>query len=184
MSALIKTPIIDKNGKATHVNRRPDESHESFSARVAALSTPLPHSNAPVLMLMDKEYFGRDIRVVLTHLDEGVSGAYDEDNPHDTPLARVDIFVHRRIAEALDTDEDTGDAIWYFPSEYSICTRIDARSDESGIESWLMDNGTALEAAINSNLIAGRNATAQEMIPRFLEQAETSDLSGRIKLDS
>lgn len=68
-------------------------------------------------------------RACFTDLGEGISGEYDETDPTDEPLLRVDVQVRAgagRVAEedaSLYNPDDTG---WWTARDGSLCTNVNA----------------------------------------------------------
>ena len=60
-----------------------------------------------------------DLKVYLSYCDEGINGDYNEDDPEDEPLLRID--VHARNEEGDD---------WNDEASYSTCTGFCAWTDE------------------------------------------------------
>lgn len=181
---LIPTQVPDRRGFMTTRNKLPDAPSEANAARLdglradvarASLSTP---TLTPVLMDADRSFSGSNVKVVLTYLDEGLNGEYDDSDDSDVPLARVDVFVNKRIADQLGETE-TADGDWYSVSGSSICTRIDARADESSINNWLGTNGSALDSAMSAS-ISGEGGSP---ISEFIGWAEGATINTRTRAD-
>lgn len=183
---LIPTQVPDKRGFLTTRNKLPEgTASEANAERLDGLRADVSRASTqssvqtPPLMSGDKVCAGEKVKVVLTYLEEGLNGEYDEDDESDVPLARVDVFVNKEIAAALGTEE-TQDGEWFSTDNHSICTRIDAREDENGIAHWLIANTRVLESAITFSEVSGKE---QDVISDFMGWAESSDIGGRIFID-
>jgi len=181
---LIPTQVPDRRGFMTTRNKLPDAPSEANVARLDGLRADVARStiaspiSAPPLMNTDKEFAGKNVKVVLTYLDEGLNGEYDDSDDSDIPLARVDVFVNKKIADQLGETE-TADGEWYSVSGSSICTRIDARADEGSINNWLGTNGSALDSAMTAS-VGGEGGSP---ISEFIGWAEGATINTRTRAD-
>lgn len=63
------------------------------------------------------------VKATFEFIGEGNNGEYDETDPTDVPLLRIDIEVGPDYAKATDA-EPTDDPAWFTPSDGSICTGV------------------------------------------------------------
>jgi hypothetical protein len=74
-------------------------------------------------ILEDMSLIEGKVKVTLSYLEEGWNGDYNEDDPSDTPLFRMDVFAHRSLKN--ENAEDDGKE-WLWMNDSSYCTCIQA----------------------------------------------------------
>lgn len=100
------------------------------------------------------------VRACFTFIGEGYDGDYDETDPDDAALYRLDVNVAEPHLEVLDV-EDLGngeDAGWGYPSDGSICThvRVDDLSEADAHELLAYASNMVAEAlAADTNSVKG-----------------------------
>lgn len=75
----------------------------------------------------DDEWFYSDngqARACFTDLGEGYEGDYDETDPDDAPLYRLDVNVAAEHSDAVRGEEVDGEPEWVYPADGSICTQV------------------------------------------------------------
>ncbi|MFS0885159.1 hypothetical protein [Aeromicrobium sp. 179-A 4D2 NHS] len=78
-----------------------------------------------------------DFRATLVELGEGLNGEYDENDPTDVELYRIDVQVKGTHPWA-DLDDDPEDGIWFNTTgETSLCTNFAASSSTEESEAFL-----------------------------------------------
>ena len=68
-----------------------------------------------------------DCKVILTYIGEGYYGDYDENDPEDEPLLRVDLYLPADFYEEDPYDEEDKWPDWLDTAD-STCTQLSARS--------------------------------------------------------
>lgn len=89
----------------------------------SANSTTHPANRKPYA---DDEWFYSDngqARACFTDIGEGYEGDYDETDPDDAPLYRLDVHVSAEHMEAV-RGEETDEPEWVYPADGSICTNV------------------------------------------------------------
>lgn len=87
---------------------------------------PARHASATSEPYRDGTFVPSDngtVRVCFTHLGEGFNGEYDETDPSDAALYRLDVEVTAALTETV-YGEKTDDPDWVYPSDGSICTVV------------------------------------------------------------
>ena len=72
------------------------------------------------------EAVAEDTKLVLLHLDEGLDGDFDADDPNDKALYRLDVFLSVAAAERAGLDFEVYDeeGAWATVQDSSFCTQL------------------------------------------------------------
>lgn len=63
-------------------------------------------------------------RACFEYIGEGYSGDYDDADPQDAALYRLDVHVAAEFADRMDTEPVEGETRWVYPDDGSICTQV------------------------------------------------------------
>lgn len=96
---------------------------------------------------------GGKVRACFEYIGEGYNGDYDETDPTDAPLYRLDINVAAEYAEATYAEDIDDDPDWFYPADGSICTAV--RMDDIDEETALILLGYAAETIDTTLLLGG-----------------------------
>lgn len=90
------------------------------------------------------------VRVSFDHIGEGFEGDYDETDPDDAPLLRLDVEVAAQHSDKV-WGEETDDPNWVYPSDGSICTQVNMdTTDDATLRDLLAYAAASLSEAVTS----------------------------------
>ncbi|GAB2733417.1 hypothetical protein [Nocardioides pakistanensis] len=175
---LDHAPVLDDTDDNTYQAAKADLLARLYGGDYDPGQVPAPKVNdGTTPYRLDESVQDGPVRVAFTDLGEGYSGDYDEDDPDDEPLLRLDTAV--RADAGVDGEyvfTDTDGAEWVNPDSYSWCTNISRdRTSPADQRAFLVTTAKLLRDQVeHRGQYPGALTSAMEM----LSHADTDMVNG------